>query len=61
MIAFTICSRNFLAFAQALHASLLESNGNITFYVALCDDATDLDCSSFEFEFLTIHEIGIPA
>src|SRR5260221_13196899 len=60
MIAFSICSKNFLAYAQSLHSSLLESNGEITFYVALCDDPTGLDLNAFNFEILTIETIGIP-
>jgi SAM-dependent methyltransferase len=59
-LAFTICSRNFLAQAQLLHDGLRRHHPGIIFYVLLCDDASEIDCHALPFEILTIHELGIP-
>ena len=34
---FTICAKNFLAYARTLHASVREHHPDARFYVALCD------------------------
>nr|WP_314070995.1 methyltransferase domain-containing protein [uncultured Roseococcus sp.] len=59
-VAFTICSRNFLAQAQVLHDSLRRHHPGITFYVALCDEPSGVDFDSLPFEFLHMDALGIP-
>lgn len=58
-IAFTICSRNFLAQAQVLHDSLRRHHPGIHFYVALCDEASEVDFDSLPFDVLRMGELGI--
>lgn len=60
MIYFTICSKNFLAYAQALCASLKAQHGPIRFYVALCDDMGSLEREGFPFELISLQDLGIP-
>jgi len=60
-VAFTVCSRNFLAQAQVLHDGLKRNYRALAFYVALCDDLAGLDEAAFPFEILPIRELGIPS
>ncbi|SAL86292.1 hypothetical protein AWB68_07979 [Caballeronia choica] len=60
MIAFTICSKNFLGYALSLRATLQAHHGPITFYVAICDDIEGFDINAFDFEIISIDELGIP-
>jgi len=60
MIVFTICSRNFLSYALTLYRSLQENHGSTKFYVALCDTAYEPELNGFEFEVLTLDQLGIP-
>ena len=57
-IVFTICAKNFLANALALHESLDRVTDGLRFYVALCDVADDLE--QFPFRILRMEELGIP-
>ena len=59
-VAFTICSRNFLAQAQLLHDGLRRHHPGIAFYVLLCDDASGVDRDGLPFDIITIDELGIP-
>jgi hypothetical protein len=60
MIAFTICSKNFMAYALTLHDSLRANDDALTFYVALCDDLDGLDVGSLPFEVISLSDLGIP-
>ena len=60
-VAFTVCSRNFLAQAQVLHDGLKRNYRGLAFYVALCDDLAGLDEAAFPFEIFPIRELGIPS
>lgn len=59
MIVFTICSRNFLGYAQTLWDSLRQTHSNVIFHVGLCDEAGDCDLLTHPFEFIRISELGI--
>jgi len=59
-VAFTICSRNFLAQAQVLHDGLRRHHPGIAFHVALCDEANGVDLDAMPFEMLLLDELGIP-
>jgi len=59
-IVFTICAKNFLAHALALHESLDRVTDNLRFYVALCDVADGLDLEQFPFQILRMEQLGIP-
>ncbi|MCB8879392.1 hypothetical protein ACELLULO517_04045 [Acidisoma cellulosilytica] len=59
MIVFTICSRNFLGYAQALWQSLTAHHHNVVFHVGLCDDASTFDILTHPFEIIQISELGI--
>jgi len=60
MIFFTICSRNFLGYAQTLLASVKEHHPDATLYAVLCDDDGDLDIPSLNFPLVRMHDLGIP-
>lgn len=59
MIVFTICSRNFLGYAQTLWDSLRQTHPNVIFHVGLCDEEGDCDLLTHPFEFIRISELGI--
>jgi glycosyltransferase involved in cell wall biosynthesis/SAM-dependent methyltransferase len=60
-VFFTICSRNFLAFAKTLHESLKEHHPESQFYVALCDlPDPPFDPSSEPFPFIHLDQLEIP-
>ncbi len=59
-IAFTICSRNFLAQAQLLHEGLRRHHPGIIFYLALCDEPQGVDLDALPFEVVHLDELGIP-
>lgn len=59
-IVFTICAKNFLAHALALHESLTRVTEGLRFYVALCDVADGLELEEFPFRILRMEELGIP-
>jgi hypothetical protein len=60
MIVFTVCSKNFVAYALSLQASLQAHHGSVIFYVALCDDVGDFDTAGLTFQTITLAELGIP-
>ena len=60
LIAFTICSRNFLAYALALRDSFNRHHPDIKFHVALCDSDDGFDAASFPFAVLRLRELGLP-
>lgn len=63
IVFFTICSRNFMAFARTLHQSLLRFYPGIHFHVALCDDRADSPpfvAAQEKFDFIYLDELGIP-
>ncbi len=58
---FTICSRNFLAFARTLHDSLIEQYGSVQFYVALCDaPEAPFIASEHPFSFVYLDDLDLP-
>lgn len=58
---FTICSKNFLAHARALHKSIRQLYPESPFYVALCDRIDgDLDPLQEPFEFVYLSDINFP-
>lgn len=60
---FTICSRNFLAFAKTLFQSLREHHPGVTFYVALCDapDAfAPFDPANEPFPIINLDDLDLP-
>ena len=58
---FTICSKNFLAYAHTLYQSVQEHHPGSKFYVALCDRVDGcLDIASEPFEIIEIDALGIP-
>ncbi|MFT8675231.1 MAG: hypothetical protein ABF791_05125 [Acetobacter sp.] len=59
MIVFTICSRNFMGYAQALWESLKQHNPDVIFHVGLCDEVGDFDVLTHPFEIIQISELGI--
>jgi SAM-dependent methyltransferase len=60
MITFTICSRNFLAYAHTLLESLQSFHEDVLFYVGLCDERGDLDLEALPFRTIMIDELGVP-
>jgi SAM-dependent methyltransferase len=60
-VAFTICSRNFLAQAQMLHEMLRRNYPGLAFYVVLCDQPSGIDIDSYPFEILQVDRLGIPS
>lgn len=63
IVFFTICSRNFMAFARTLHQSLQRFYPGIRFHVALCDDRADSPpfvAAQENFDFIYLDELGIP-
>lgn len=63
LVVFTICSRNFMAFARTLHDSLLRFNPGARFYVALCDEPDPIEPFSREtepFPIITLDELPLP-
>lgn len=62
MIAFTLCSNNYLAQAKTLGDSFVSSNPGVPFVVGLVDRRRDgIDYAALgPFEFLPVEEIGIP-
>jgi glycosyltransferase involved in cell wall biosynthesis len=58
---FTICSRNFMAYARTLHASLMRFNPTAKFVVALCDEPTPpFDPSQEPFPFIYLDDLALP-
>ncbi|SFK45355.1 glycosyltransferase [Lysobacter sp. cf310] len=58
---FTICSKNFLAYAHTLFDSVREHHPGATFYVALCDRLDGmLDPSKEPFEIIELDALDIP-
>ena len=61
MAFFTICSRNFLAFARTLYDSLRKHHPESQFYVALCDAPEPPFAPDAEpFPFLYLDDIDLP-
>ena len=63
IVFFTICSRNFMAFARTLHASLVRFYPGAHFVVALCDDQKDFPpfvAANEPFDFVYLDDLGIP-
>ena len=60
-VFFTICARNFMAFARTLYSSLQRFYPDIRFYVALCDELGEpFDPSSEPFPFVYLDDLGLP-
>jgi SAM-dependent methyltransferase len=59
MIFFTICSRNFTAYAGALWSSLREIYPDLKFYMVLCDDDADFDAKALQYPVVSIDDLGI--
>lgn len=58
---FTICAKNFLAYARTLCASVREQHPGATFYVALCDRVDGMiDPAAEPFEIVTLDQLDIP-
>lgn len=53
-VAFTICARNFIPYARALHRSLMRYHPDSVFVMALCDLDTGFDHAEVPFEILTL-------
>lgn len=63
IVYFTICSRNFMAFARTLHQSLARFYPQARFIVALCDDQRDAPpfvAAEEPFEFLYLDDLDMP-
>lgn len=59
MIYFTICSRNFYAYAITLWSSLRVHDPACRFYLVLCDEADDFEIAGFPFPIIEIGRLGI--
>jgi len=58
---FTICSKNFLAYAHTLYRSVQAQHPGARFYVALCDRVDGmLDPSAEPFEIIELDDLPIP-
>jgi glycosyltransferase involved in cell wall biosynthesis len=58
---FTICSKNFLAHARALHDSIRPHYPDSRFFVVLCDKVDGLfDPAQEPFEFIYLEELKLP-
>jgi glycosyltransferase involved in cell wall biosynthesis/SAM-dependent methyltransferase len=58
---FTICSKNFLAYAHTLHRSVLRHHPGARFYVALCDRLDGMiDPADEPFEIIELDRLQIP-
>lgn len=61
MVFFTICSRNFLAYARTLFDSLREHHPESRFFVALCDlPEAPFDPSVEPFPFIYLDDLDLP-
>jgi hypothetical protein len=60
MVFFTICSRNFIGHANALHDSVMQFYPRAEFFLVLCDDSSNLDLSKLKYPVIRIEELGIP-
>jgi glycosyltransferase involved in cell wall biosynthesis len=61
LVFFTICSRNFLAYAHTLYQSLIRFHPDSEFYVALCDDSSlPFDSSVEPFPFVYLDDLDLP-
>lgn len=58
---FTICSRNYMAYALTLGRSLRDADRHVRFVIGLADDwDPDAAPANVEFEILPMSEIGLP-
>ena len=58
---FTICSKNFIAYALTLSASIREHHPGAHMYVALCDRLDDaFDPAELPFELVQLEQLAIP-
>jgi hypothetical protein len=60
-VFFTICSWNYLAYALTLRESLIQSNGFVNFYAAICDAGDRFDHLSLPFPVILLDDLGIPS
>ena len=59
---FTICSKNFIAYALTLAASVREHHPGARVYVALCDRLDDaFDPAELPFELVQLEQLAIPS
>lgn len=60
-VFFTICSKNFTAYARTLHGSLIQHHPGATFYMFLCDGPDErFDVNSLPFTVVTLSQLDIP-
>jgi glycosyltransferase involved in cell wall biosynthesis/SAM-dependent methyltransferase len=60
-VFFTICAKNFLAYARTLCASVMARHPDATFFVALCDRIDGMiDPTEEPFEILVPEQLAIP-
>ena len=60
-VFFTICAKNFLAYARTLHASVRQHHPDARFYVALCDRIDGMiDPATEPFEIIELERLAIP-
>lgn len=60
MIFFTICSANFLAYANTLWDSVKKFYPDIAFYAAICDSSEHFDELSLPYPVIALEQLGIP-
>lgn len=61
MIYFTICSRNFLGYAETLLSSVKEHHPDATVYAVLCDKEDGIDKASLNYPLIMMQDLGIPS
>lgn len=57
---FTICSKNFFAYARTLHASFQAHYPETAFFLALCDTLDNIRPDSEPFAIIPLHVLNIP-
>jgi len=62
LTVFTICSRNFTAYAKTLFESVSQYHPSAQMFLFLCDDLdTDYNTEGFPFKVIPLTELAIPA
>ncbi|WP_158684274.1 hypothetical protein [Methylobacterium sp. 285MFTsu5.1] len=60
MIFFTICSRNFMGYSNALYRGVSSTHPKAKFYAVICDDERAGDPGGVPYEIITLSQLGIP-